>query len=331
MPSRPHDALIEIFRHRPQVLLALLALVAPGLVPDVPGAILLPAPGEVTSEHHEQHRIDLVLLRMIPGAAPVHAFILEVQLAPDPRKDFTWLTYLGGIEAREGCPVTLVVLTLDERTARWAAALHSRRGGGSAVITPLVIGPAQIPRITDLAQARASPEMAVLSAAAHGRTRGAEHIAHAAIRACAALDMTHQTLYVDLVIARLGKRARRALEEIMPLQHFVPQSDIGKKIYAEGRSEGLREGRNKGREEGLKKGRREGLREGRSKGIEEGLREGRSAALRSLLVKLLTRRFGRLPRAAMSRIRAAEPDLLERWGERLLSASSLDDVLDGEG
>jgi hypothetical protein len=323
MPSRPHDALIEIFRHRPQLLLALLALVAPGRVPDVPGAILLPAPGEVTSEHHEQHRTDLVLLRMIPGAAPAHAFILEVQLAPDPRKDFTWPVYAAGIGAREQCPVTLVVLALDERTARWAAALHSRSGGGSTVMTPLVIGPAQIPRITDLAEARASPEMAVLSAAAHGRTRGAEHIAHAAILACAALDTTHRTLYVDAVIARLGKRARRALEENMPLQRFVPQSDIGKKIYAEGRTEGLREGR----EEGLKKGRREGLREGRSKGLEE----GRNAALRSLLVKQIRRRFGRVPRAAMSRIRGAEPDLLERWCERLLSASSLDDVLDGEG
>jgi hypothetical protein len=48
----------------------------------------------------------------------VHAFILEVQLAPDPRKDTTWLAYLSGIEVREGCLVTLVVLTLDERTAR---------------------------------------------------------------------------------------------------------------------------------------------------------------------------------------------------------------------
>jgi hypothetical protein len=195
----------------------------------------------------------------------------------------------------------------------------------------VVIGPAQIPRITDLAQARGSPELAVLSAAAHGRTR---HIAHAALLACAALDITHRTLYVDLVFARLGKRARRALEEIMPLQHFVPQSDIGKRIYAEGRTEGLREGRTKG----LEKGRREGLREGRTKGLEKGRREGlregrtkgrtegRSAALRGLL---LAQRFGRLPRVARSRIQAAGPELLERWGERLLSASSLDDVLEG--
>ena len=109
----------------------------------------------------------------------------------------------------------------------------------------------------------------------------------------AALDTLHHALHADFVVGCLGPKARRALEVIMPLQRFVPQSDIGKQIYG------------------------------------EGLKEGRSQALRSLLAKLLTRRFGPLSEAAMSRIQDAEPDLLELWGERLLSASSLDDVLAG--
>lgn len=300
MPSPRHEILVELFRHRPGLLLALLALVAPGLVPDIPGAVLLPAPGEVTGVHHAQYRADLVLHRVARDAAgPVHAFILEVQLAPDPDKHFTWPMHAAGVGARERCPVTLVVLAVDERTARWAAAPRSLTTGGPAVVAPVVIGPEQIPRITELAQARALPELSVLSAVAHGHTPGAERIAHAAILACAALDSHHHALYADFVIACLSPRARRALEVLMPLQHFVPQSDIGKRIYAEG--------------------------------VEEGRREGRSGALRGLLVKLLTRRFGPLPEAAMSRVQAADPDLLEAWSERLLSASSLDDVLDGVG
>ncbi len=303
MPSPHYEILVELFRHRPQFLLALLALVAPGLVPDISGAILLPGPGEVAGVYNTQHRADLVLHRIVEDPTrPVHAFILEVQRAPDPDKHLAWAMYAAGIGTRERCPVTLVVLALDKRTARWAAAPRSPRIGGPPVVAPVVIGPAQIPRITDLAEARALPELAVLSAAAHGRTPGAEHIAHAAILACAALDSLHHALYADFVVACLGAKARRALEVIMPLQHFIPQSDIGKQIYAEGRSEGLREGRN------------------------EGLKEGRSEALRGLLVKQLTRRFGPLPRAAMRRIQAAAPDQLEHWGERLLSASSLDDV-----
>lgn len=322
MPSPRHEILVELFRHRPQLLLALLALVAPGLVDDAPGAILVPAPGEVAGVHYQQYRADLVLHRRTPGQArPAHAFLLEVQLAPDADKDATWPMHAAGIGARDRCPVTLVVLALDARTARWAAAPRSLRIGGPAVVAPVVIGPAEIPRVTGLAQARALPEMAVLSAAAHGRTPGAEHIAHAAILACAALDSLHRALYVDFVVACLGAKARRALEDIMPLPRFVPQSDIGKRIYTEGRSEGRKEGRRAGLEEG----RRKGLKEGRRRG----LKEGRSEGLRELLVRQLTRRFGALPGSVMSRIQSAGPDLLELWGERLLFASSLDEVFTG--
>jgi hypothetical protein len=303
MPSPRHEVLVELFRHRPELITALLALVDPTLAPDMPGAGIVPAPAEIAGVHHAQYRADLVLHRVAPGKArPAHAFVLEVQLAPDTDKDFTWPMHAAGIRARDRCPVTLVVLALDERTARWAAAPRSLSTGGPAVVAPVVIGPAQIPRVIDLAQAHALPELSVLSAAAHGHTPGAEHIAHAALLACAALDSLHHALYADFVVACLGSQARRALEVLMPLQHFVPQSDIGKQIYAEG------------------------LKEGRNEGLKEGRKEGRNEALRGLLVKQLTRRFGPLPEAAMSRIQAAGPDLLEHWGERLLSASSLDDV-----
>ncbi|HWN68632.1 MAG TPA: DUF4351 domain-containing protein, partial [Haliangium sp.] len=171
----------------------------------------------------------------------------------------------------------------------WAAVPRSLEIGGPAVVAPVVVGPAQVPRIIELAQARELPELAVLSAAAHGRTPGAEQIAHAAIVACAALDSRQRALYADFVVACLGTEARYALEVLMPLQQFPPQSDIGKHFYAEGQKDGLR----------------------------------------SLLIKQLVRRFGPLPGSATSRIQAAGPDLLECWGERLLSASSLDDVLAG--
>jgi hypothetical protein len=224
----------------------------------------------------------------------MHAFILEVQLAPDHDKEFAWPMHAAGVAARERCPVTLIVLTLDEQTAGWAAAPRSLRTGGPAVVAPVVIGPAQIPRVTDRETARALPELAVLSAAAHGRTPSAEQIAHAAIVACAALDSWHHALYADFVVACLSPETRRAMEVLMSLQTLVPLSDIGKQYYAEGRKDGLMAGRMHG--------------------------------LRELLIKQLTLRFGPLHAAAMSSIQAAGPNQLEHWGERLLSASSLDDV-----
>jgi hypothetical protein len=304
MPSPTHEILVELFRHRPDLLRAVLGLVG-SAVADIPGAVLRPAPAEVTGVHHSQYRADLVLHLVAPDSArPAHAFVVEVQLAPDPDKHYTWPMYMTGVRARERCQVTQVVITLDERTARWAAAPISLDSATASAVQIIVIGPSQIPRITDIDQARALPELAVLSVAAHGHTSGAEQIARAALMACAALDAAHQALYADFVMARLLPEARRALENFMDLDRFPPQSDIGKHFYAKGRKAGLRAGRKTGE------------------------KLGREDALRSLLAKQLTQRFGVLSEAAMTRIRAADAELLARWGERLLSAASLAAVLD---
>ena len=54
---------------------------------------------------------------------------------------------------------------------------------------------------------------------------------------------------------------------------------------------------------------------------------GRKEGERHLLLRLLRVRFGELPAAAVARIEAAETAELERWGERLLGAQTLADVL----
>jgi Domain of unknown function (DUF4351) len=47
-----------------------------------------------------------------------------------------------------------------------------------------------------------------------------------------------------------------------------------------------------------------------------------------LLLRLLRSRFGELPATAVARVESAEATVLERWGERMLSAKTLADVLD---
>ncbi|KYF58943.1 hypothetical protein BE08_05660 [Sorangium cellulosum] len=65
--------------------------------------------------------------------------------------------------------------------------------------------------------------------------------------------------------------------------------------------------------------------QGRDLGRQEGRREGE----RAMLLRLLRARFGELPDAAVARIAGAETAALERWAERVLSAKTLADVLDG--
>jgi hypothetical protein len=59
--------------------------------------------------------------------------------------------------------------------------------------------------------------------------------------------------------------------------------------------------------------------------IQQGIERGE----RQLLVRLLSRRFGPLPDHTARRIEAASRGELELWAERVLTASSLDEVIEG--
>jgi hypothetical protein len=68
----------------------------------------------------------------------------------------------------------------------------------------------------------------------------------------------------------------------------------------------------------------------RSEFFEEGREEGRKEGERGLLLRQLRARFGELPAATVGRIEAADLADLERWGERVLGARTLAEVLDGQ-
>jgi flagellar biosynthesis/type III secretory pathway protein FliH len=60
-------------------------------------------------------------------------------------------------------------------------------------------------------------------------------------------------------------------------------------------------------------------------GRQEGVQEGKAALLR----RLLQRRFGELPPSVQERLKDAPPAQLERWGDRLLDAHTLTELLEG--
>ena len=61
----------------------------------------------------------------------------------------------------------------------------------------------------------------------------------------------------------------------------------------------------------------------RNEARKEGLQEGE----RVLLLRQLRARFGELPANAVARIEAAQAAELERWGERVIGAQTLTEVL----
>ena len=73
-----------------------------------------------------------------------------------------------------------------------------------------------------------------------------------------------------------------------------------------------------------------GLADGRSKGLELGLEQGREQGRQQelmLLTRLLEKRFGPLPAAALTDLKSRTTAQLLEIGEKLLDAPSLDQLL----
>jgi hypothetical protein len=299
VPSHVHEALLALFRNQPGL--------APGLLRD---ALHLELPAyteariesaDLTELQPAEYRADLVVL--LSDTRPVLGIIVEAQLAIDERKRFSWPVYVVGLRARMRCPVCLFVVTEDEVVARWASK-DIALGGGSR-LRPFVLGPSRVPEVTDEIRAKSDPELAVLSARAHGRDADidkAVRIASAALAATRDLDDERQRLYFDLVRAALSEAVKESLEAMKPA-NYEYQSDFARKYFAEGRAAGQVEGRAAGQV------------------------EGRAAGQAALLLKLLRGKFGPLPESAISRVQSAGLDELDRWSELFLSARSIDDVL----
>jgi hypothetical protein len=233
MPSPLHEAILLLFRNRPEL--------APELLRSALG-VFVPAFTEVRVESAElndvppaEYRADLVVLLL--DGKPVLAIVVEVQLSSERRKRFSWPAYLCAVRSRFECPTYLLVVASDEAVATWAAK-PIEIGPPGFVLRPFVLGPQAVPVITETSQAKTMPELAVLSAIAHGRTEAGLAVALAALAASAGLDEEKSRVYADMALGALSEAMRRTLEAIMRSGTYEYQSDIAKKFVAEGVAEG---------------------------------------------------------------------------------------------
>jgi hypothetical protein len=92
--------------------------------------------------------------------------------------------------------------------------------------------------VTDVAQARRSPELAVLSALAHGGEHPDRHrVLNALQGALQAVDRDRAEVYHDVVYAVLPKAARRYLEGLMSTKTYQFQSEFALRHINRGRVE----------------------------------------------------------------------------------------------
>lgn len=292
MPTMFHQALALLFRDKPELGLYLFQAGTGASLPA--GVQVEPYVTQFTDLHPPEYTADAAYL-IKNGDEVQDAVIVEVQLSPSQDKRASWLQYVATAHRKLLRPVTVMVLAVTEEMARWCEEPHGYDRLGNT-FRPLVIGPDAIPRVTSLEQARALPELAVLSVAAHGHEPNAEEIGIAALLACHTLDNHLATRYADCIYEWLNQGARHALKEhYKNMQGYEFQNEFFRRAAAEGRKEGVKEGRKEG--------------------------------LQDMLTRQLGLKFGEIPDWALQRLRAADDADLERWTERILVANTLEDVI----
>lgn len=235
-----HEVLVALLREHPDAAVMLLDRALGLALGDE--VRVRPSSETLAEVDPAEYRADAVF-ELVPGGAdkPSRAFIVEVQLRPDPVKRFSWPVYQAGLRRRLRCPVLMVVVAPSVATARWCAEPIDVDGIGGSVVQPLVIGPSNMPVVTVEAEAAQAPEIAVLSVIAHGKGVNGAAIGRAALAAFTRLDDERAKLYVDLVFLHLSEAARAALEHDMKLEKYEYQSDFARRYLSEGKIEGKAE------------------------------------------------------------------------------------------
>jgi hypothetical protein len=295
MPSMTHETLVDLFRNRPSLAAEILAEVLGVSLPPYTQARL--ASTELNEVQPAEYRADAVVL-LLEGGVPVRVIIVEVQLAVDLRKRFSWPAYVTVSRALHGCPADLLVVAPDPTLAGWCAE-PIEIGVPGFVLRPPVLRRTAVPVVTNSGEAARRPELAVLSAMAHGDTDQGATIAATVLPVIQGLDDDRLRLYWDLVYYSLNEAARQSLEAMMKSYEY--QSDFARKYVAEGLAEGL------------------------AKGLAEGRAE---EAARNLLTVLRARGIT-VPDSVREHILAQkDPERLERWLEKAAVASSVAAVID---
>ncbi|MET9215878.1 MULTISPECIES: RpnC/YadD family protein [unclassified Nocardia] len=156
-------------------------------------------------------------------------------------------------------PVVLAVVCRDHATATWAAG-PLRLGHDlwtCLSVSPIVLGPHNVPAVLDVDTARHDLPLAALSAITHARQPHIGAILESVAEAFRqAGDQDETQLFIELVYHGLGRtKAGTTWKELMDADLSYFRGPLAQALREEGRDEGRALGRDEGREEGMDEGR----------------------------------------------------------------------------
>ncbi|MFF3496800.1 hypothetical protein ACFYWS_36295 [Streptomyces sp. NPDC002795] len=175
-----------------------------------------------------------------------YLFAYESQGKRDDAKPGSWAYYLAYLYAKYGIEPVLIVLTQSRPTARWAARpiRLGLKEWPSLMVRPLVLGPDNVPRITDEKRALEDPSLAAFSAIVHGRGIGATAILEPLAAALSIIDSESAAVFAQFVDTGLADdRARKIWRDLMADVSYFFRHPVAEQVREAGRVEGREQGR----------------------------------------------------------------------------------------
>ncbi|WP_433889093.1 hypothetical protein [Streptomyces sp. CA-111067] len=286
----------QIFREDPGIFTRTFARlnITNSTIPAIPhpvSTVLLS--GDVTEIQPLERRLDS-LFRFDMADGESFLLAIEAQGKKDADKHGSWAYYMAYLHAKYAKPPLLLVVCQDDSTARWAARPYhlGEPYWQTLTVRPLVLGPHNVPAITDPAAAADDIPMAAFSAMTHCKQPEADMILRALATALKTADEDTADLFKELTELGLGKSpAAKTWRNLMAIPTSFFRSETAEKLRDEGRAEG------KARD-----------------------------ILRILEFRSIE--VGNIPRARI--MRCTDLGILDLWFDRALAADRLEDVLRDE-
>lgn len=291
MVSSAHEAMHQIFREDPGLFAR--ALPRAGIPFPEPTAIQ-PLDTDLTEIRPLARRVD-TLFRVDAAEGGGFLLAIEAQGKPDPDKPSSWTYYLAHLYAKYQLPPILLVVCQDKATASRAAEpvrvglpVHT-----SMAVFPLVLGPGNVPAVTDPDEATEDLALAVFSALAHAKDPGLPAILDALAAALANTGGETAKRWAEFTEVGLGGTPARALWRQL-MATYTPRFP------------------------------------GRGTLIEETFIEGEARGRAADILRILDRRGIEASEAARERITGCtDLETLGTWFDRALTASNAEEIFAG--
>ncbi|MFJ5305359.1 hypothetical protein [Streptomyces sp. NPDC088350] len=238
MVTSAHEGMHRIFQERPEILTPVFGVL--GIALPEKAAVYAITP-DVTETRPIARHIDTAL-RVCPSDGEDFLLAVESQERRDDRKELSWPYYVAYLQSKYKLPVLLLVLCRDRATAKWAAGPFDcgTRGWTVQRTFPLVVGPDNLPMITDARTAARNPAMAAFSALTHANNRDCDAILDALDHALTGVDTEASDYIYQFLDVTLGETpAGDKWRSIMGFVNYFPgRGHLMERAYLEGEAKG---------------------------------------------------------------------------------------------